>query len=172
MVGGMDATAPVQVGAGPDGTITYVLPLSPDGLPAVRRRDLIAAWDAARDGARHGAAGTPCRFRFRHRDGCVTELTLADREARCWVAAVGRVAALQTQYGVALCLRLLALVDLLSHAAWTAPLLAIDAGLARLHPALLRLAAATPLLPDARFDEASFRSALSSLPFFAPGAIA
>lgn len=160
----MDETDPVRMDAAPDGTITYSVPLAPGGLPAVRCRDLVAAWEAARDAARAAARGTGRRFRFHHPDGAVTELALVDRDARCWAAAVERVAVLQTPYGIALCVRLLALIDLLAHARWAARWLAIEAGLARLHPALLRLAASAPLSGDARFDEGYIQSALATLP--------
>lgn len=162
MFPGMDHNASVHVDA--DGAYIYVLPVPPEGLPAVRGRDLAAAWDAAREAARAAAWGKVRRFRFPHADGSVTELALSDRDAACWATAVERVAALQTSYGVSLCLRLLALVDLLGRAPWAARLLAFEAGLARLHPALLRLAAAAPLSAEARFDEARFHDSLASLP--------
>ncbi len=160
----METSGAVQVAAAPDGATIYRLAIPPEGLPAVRSRDLAAAWDAAREAARGAQWGAETRFRFNRGDGSVTELALADRDARCWAAAVERVAALRTSYGVSLCLRLLALVDLLARAPWAARLLAFDAGLVRLHPALLRLAAATPLSAEARFDEARFHQTLASLP--------
>jgi hypothetical protein len=158
----MDYEASMHVDA--DGAVTYVVAVPPEGLPAVRGRDLAAAWDAAREAARAAAWGKTRRFRFPRGDGSVTELALADRDAACWAAAVEPIAPLQTSYGVSLCLRLLALVDLLGRAPWATRLLAFEAGLARLHPALLRLAAAAPLSAEARFDEARFRASLASLP--------
>jgi len=158
----MDYEASMHVDA--DGAVTYTVAVPPEGLPAVRGRDLAAAWDAAREAARAAAWGKARRFRFQRSDGSVTELALADRDAACWAAAVERIAALQTSYGVSLCLRLLALVDLLGRAPWAARLLAFEAGLARLHPALLRLAATAPLSAEARFDEARFRASLAALP--------
>jgi hypothetical protein len=154
----------VQVAADPDGAIVYRLDTPPEGLPAVRSRDLAAAWDAAREAARSAEWGSTTRFLFSRTDGTSTELTLADRDASCWASAVGRVAALRTPYGVSLCLRLLALVDLLARARWTAGLLAFEAGLVRLHPALLRLAAASPLSAEGLFDESFFHASLASLP--------
>jgi hypothetical protein len=156
--------SPVQVAAGADGAVVYRLGTPPEGLPAVRSRDLAAAWDAARDAARSAEWGAATRFRFDRDDGTSTELALADPDARCWATAVGRVAALRTPYGVSLCLRLLALVDLLARARWAAGLLAFEAGLVRLHPALLRLAAASPLSTEGLFDEQSFRASLATLP--------
>ncbi len=147
-----------------DGGVTYTLAEPPEGVPAVHGRDLAAAWDAAREAARAAAWGRARRFCFRRSDGSMTELAVADRDAACWASAVERVAALQTRYGMALCLRLLALVDLLGRAPWAARLLAFESGLVRLHPALLRLAAAAPLSTEARFDEARFHASLASLP--------
>lgn len=146
-------------------SVIHRLAIAPEGLPAVRGRDLAAAWDAARDAARSADAdwGSSRRFVFDREDGTVTELALTDRDARCWAAGVERVAGLQTSYGASLCLRLLALVDLLARAPWAARLLAFEAGLARLHPALLRLAASTPLSAEARFDEARFRDTIDTL---------
>ena len=157
------AAAPVAVQADAHGVV-YRVDTPPEGLPAVRSRDLAAAWEAARDAARLAEWGAPTRFRFDRTDGTSIELALADQDARCWATAVGRVAALRTTYGVSLCLRLLALVDLLAQARWAAGLLAFEAGLVRLHPALLRLASASPLSAEGRFDEPFFQASLASLP--------
>ena len=159
----------VRVAADPDGAVVYRSNTPPESLPSVRGRDLAEAWDAARDAARSAEWGAATRFRFDRMDGTSTTLALADRDARCWAAAVGRVAALQTPYGISLCLRLLALVDLLARARWATGLLAFEAGLVRLHPALLRLAAASPLSADGRFDEPAFHTALASLPVAGDG---
>jgi hypothetical protein len=63
--------------------------------------------------------------------------------------------------GMSLCLRLLALVDLLAHASWVRPLVRLARDGAEFHPALLRAAASQPLTHEARFDEAGFRLRLS-----------
>ncbi len=68
---------------------------------------------------------------------------------------------LATTRGLSLCLRLLALVDLLAHATWARPLFRLARDGAEFHPALLRAAASQPLTQDARFDEAGFRLRLS-----------
>ena len=154
----------VHAAASADGAVVYRLDTPPEGLPAVRSRDLAAAWDAAREAARSAEWGAATFFQFSRTDGTSTQLALADRDARCWATAVGQVAALRTPYGVSLCLRLLALVDLLAQARWTVSLLAFEAGLVRLHPALLRLAASSPLSTEGLFDEQSFRASLATLP--------
>jgi hypothetical protein len=63
--------------------------------------------------------------------------------------------------GLSLCLRLLALIDLLAHAPWARSLFHLARDGAEFHPALLKAAASQPLTPDARFDEAGFRVRLS-----------
>ena len=56
------------------------------------------------------------------------------RDARCWAGAVDRTVGLGTSYGLALCLRLLALVDLLARARWAIPLFRLERDGADLHP--------------------------------------
>ena len=87
-------------------------------------------------------------------------LRLADRDALCWAGAVERVVGMGTSYGLSLCLRLLALVDLLAHARWAAGLFSLRRGQAELSPALLGAAAAAPLTAEARFDECRLRATL------------
>jgi hypothetical protein len=65
---------------------------------------------------------------------------------------------MHTCYGLSLCLRLLALVDLLARARWAAPLFRLRRGGAEFDPALLRAAATAPLNREARFDETAFRA--------------
>lgn len=159
----MDATPSlIRVGRAEDGTLTYLVDRAPDALPPVRSRDLAAAWDAAREAAAGCAWGAGRLLRFRSGDGAI-DLALQDRDARCWAGAVDRLAGLQTSYGLSLCLRLLALVDLLGRAPWTAGLRELRRSGAELHPALLRAAASRPLTPEARFDEAGFRAAVPAV---------
>jgi hypothetical protein len=148
----------VRVGAAADGTVTYLVDLSPEALPPVRLRDLAAAWDAARSAASACDWGFPRLFRFRRDDGSHTDLALADADACCWAGAVDGTVGMHTSYGLSLCLRLLALVDLLSRAGWARSLFAIRPDGAELHPTLLRTASLSPLTGEARFDESGFRS--------------
>ncbi len=152
---------PIRIGDGPGGSVTYLVALPPEALPTVCKRDLELAWLAARDAAIAEHAGTARAFRFERPDGSHTDLALADRDARCWVGAVDRTVGLKTAAGLSLCLRLLALVDLLARAAWIRPLFTLARDGAEFHPALLRAAASQPLTPDARFDEVAFRIRLS-----------
>jgi hypothetical protein len=146
-----------------DGTLTYLIDRPPAALPPVRGRDLSAAWDAARAAALGAMWGAARRFCFRGDDGSVMELALQDRDARCWAGAVEVTTGLQTLYGLSLCLRLLALVDLLARARWADGLCQVRRGGAELHPALLRAAASTELTNDARFDETRFRACLTAV---------
>lgn len=151
----------VRVGAGPDGSVTYLVDASPEALPPVRGRDLERAWYAAREAAIAGTWSSICGFRFRRPDGSHTDLALADPHALCWAGAVDRTVGLGSSYGLALCLRLLALVDLLARARWAIPLFRLERDGADLHPSLLRTAATTPLTAEARFDEMRFRASLA-----------
>ena len=154
----------IQIATARDGTLTYVVDLAPGDLPAVRRRDLLAAWESARDAAQRAARSTARAFRFRRRDGGWTNLALQDPDAQCWAGAVDRQMGLQTGYGLSVCLRLLALVDLLARADWTARLVSLNRQGADVHPTLLRLAAETKLTDDACFDEPGLRAHLQDLP--------
>lgn len=154
-----------------DGTLTYLVPVPPEALPPVRGRDLAAAWDHAREAAAGAAWGAARLFRFQRPDGGTTDLALSDDDARCWAAAVDAAVSIGTSHGLSLCLRLLALVDLLARAPWTAGLFQIGRNGTTLHPALLAAAAEAPLDADARFDETGFRARLAR-PLASPSASA
>ena len=151
----------IRVGGDPNGRITYLIDLPPEALPSVCKRDLERAWQAAREAAiaeRHGAVRG---FRFNRPDGSHTDLALADPDASCWVGAVDRLVGIANPPGLSLCLRLLALIDLLARAPWARSLFHLARDGAEFHPALLRTAASQPLTRDARFDESGFRTRLS-----------
>ncbi|HYZ21103.1 MAG TPA: hypothetical protein VE690_02995, partial [Rhodopila sp.] len=155
------ATGTIRVGGDPDGFMTYLVDLPPEALPSVCKRDLELAWYAAREAALAERQGAVRGFRFKRPDGSHTDLALADRDARCWVGAVDRTVGIASASGLSLCLRLLALIDLLARAPWTRPLLHLARDGAEFHPALLKAAASQPLTRDARFDEAGFQQRLS-----------
>lgn len=155
----------VHVGAGPDGSLTYLVDLPPEELPPVHRRDLERAWYAARDAALSDRWGVVRGFRFRREDGTYSDLALADRDACCWAGAVDYTVGLRNSYGLSVCLRLLALVDLLARVRWADSLCLLQRDGAELHPVLLRAAATTPLTADARFDETGFRGRLARFTF-------
>jgi hypothetical protein len=158
------AAPPIKVGTGSDGSVIYLVDLPPAAMPSVRASDLARAWESAREAARARSWSVPRGLRFHRGDGTYIELALADRDATCWAGAVDRIAGLNTSYGLSLCLRLLALVDLLARAAWATPLLALQPEGACLDPCLLRLAARATLTEEARFDEERFRADLVTGP--------
>lgn len=137
--------------------VTYRVAIPPEALPPVRARDLEAAWDAARRAAIGQAWGQARLFRFLRADGGHTDLALADRDACCWAAAVDAIADTSRPYGLSLCLRLLALVDVLGRLPLAAGLIELRRDGAALHPALLRAAADASLTAQARFDDSDFR---------------
>jgi len=129
------------------------------GLPAVRSADLDRAWDAAQATSCKDA---PLRLaiRFAARDEETMELSLDDPSACAWAGRVDQGFGLRSLYGVALLLRLLALVDLAARTVWLAE--RWRAGrMIRPDATALAVAARIPLTPDARFDEVMFRDALN-----------
>lgn len=151
----------IRVAEDASGALAYAVPCPPERLPAVRPEALLAAWDAARAGAAAGRWGPHRTLLFAREDAEPTVLSIADRDARCWAEAVDRGADLGTLTGLALCLRLLALVEVMGRAAWLAGMFDVTPQGVELHPALLRAAAAMPLDPAARFDAEALRRLLS-----------
>jgi hypothetical protein len=153
----------VQVQERADGALLYLVSQPPEALPPVRARDLQAAWDAARAAALAERWGDPRFFRFRRADGSVTDLALADSDASCWASAVDATLGLASAYGLSVCLRLLALVDLLGKAKWLAAQCALRRDGATLSLPLLQAAATLELTAEGRFDEAALRARLTPL---------
>jgi len=152
-----------------DGTITYLIEAAPDHLPPVRTGDLASAWEAAHEAASGCEWGLPRLFRFIGEDGSTLDMALADEDACCWAEAVDHTAGMHTTYGLSLCLRLLALVDLLARAPWAGARCRIRRTGAALDPQLVRAAATAPLTRGGGFDESLLRSRLS--PYAAPAAL-
>ncbi len=144
-----------------DGVTGYLVGLPPEALPPVRARDLSAAWDAARGAADAARWDVPRLFRFRRTPEDAgeaadhgIEMALADPDACCWAGAVDRTLGLASTYGISVCLRLLALVDLLGSAPWTTSWFALRRDGAEISPPLLNAAAAAPLTTQGGLDEA------------------
>ena len=137
------AAPPVRVGRGHDGTLAYAVALGPEDLPPVPARDLEAAWEAART----VQAGEAVRrvFRFEGEAGPL-DVSLGSEAARRWAAGADVVTGLHTCRGVSLCLRVLALVELMAHSPERA---------SSRQPALLRAVAAARLTADGQLDPAS-----------------
>jgi hypothetical protein len=150
----------IRVVAAADGTLTYLVGLPPDALPPVRARDIDAAWHHARAAATREAWGVTRLFRFRRSDGGVTDLALADPDAACWAAAVDAMVGIGTAYGLSVCLRLLALVDLMAHARWAGGFFTLRRDGADISPALLSAAATARLTAAAQFDIDDLRGRL------------
>lgn len=144
------------------GGLLHLVPIGPEALPAVSPSDLLAAWQAARAAAEAEAWGEARALSFRRRGEEATELVIADPDARCWAAAVDHGFGLDTVYGLAVCLRLLGLIDLLASAPWARGLFDVSVEGIELHPALLALVAAAPLGRDGRFDAAALRARLAT----------
>jgi hypothetical protein len=141
--------------------LTYLVDLPPEALPPVARRDLERAWYAARRAALAEQWGAVRVFRFRSADGGHSDLVLADRDASCWAGALDSLYGMGTRQGLSLCLRLLALIDLLAHSPWAVPLVRLARDGAEPDPALLHVAATEPLTHEARFDQTGFRARLA-----------
>ncbi|HEY4252848.1 MAG TPA: hypothetical protein VGM87_16675 [Roseomonas sp.] len=157
----MTPTSPIRIARTPEGVLTYAVPLPPPALPAVRPRDLLAAWDMAREAAAAELWGPPRLLRFETPEGEATTLAIADRDAAAWAEAIDLRAGLTTLSGLALCLRLLALVDVLARAPSLAGLYRLGPEGAEFHPTLIAAAAAIPLDAGARFDAEHLRRLIS-----------
>jgi hypothetical protein len=160
----------IMVAGAPDGSLTYAIPCPPEALPAVAPAALLGAWEAARAAAAAGHWGTPRHLLFQDAAGAAMRIAIADRDACCWAEAVDRTADLATPRGLALCLRLLALIEVLGRSRALGGLFRLSGDGVDLHPALLRAAAAMPLDSAARFDaEALGRLSSRGLPAHGAG---
>lgn len=151
----------IRVARAPDGSLTYAIPLGPERLPAVPPAELLGAWALARQAAAGRHWGRPRRLRFQRPGGAPTDIAIADPDAGAWAEAIDQGVGLETLGGLSLCLRLLALVEAMARLPWLAGLFAVTAEGIELHPTLLAAAAALPLDPAARFDEAGLHRLLS-----------
>lgn len=125
------------------------------------KRDLEQAWDAARAAAQapHTAAAKRL-FRFAQGAESPLDLALTDRDAAAWAGAVDQIADLSTAHGISVCLRLLALVELMGRAAWTRAWFTLSRAGLEFHPALLQAAALSPLTDTGGFAETALRALL------------
>ena len=144
--------------------LLYRVTLPPEAMPPVTTRELEQAWDAARAAALSPTGAAHRQFSFRGTDGRIATFDLDDRDARLWAGAVDRVSGLATLSGISLCLRLLALIDLMAHSPWALGFMTPKRDGARLDRALLKAAARADLTEEARFDEAVLRRNLPERP--------
>jgi hypothetical protein len=154
----------IRTEIGPDGEILHLVPHPAAALPAVTRRDLERAWQVSRDSAigfeRRPRAIATRLIRFAQPERPPLDLLLTDRDAASWVTAVGEIADLSTEYGISLCLRLLALVDLLGREAWTRAWFTVSRAGFDFHPGLLQAASLSPLTDEGGFVETALRALL------------
>ncbi len=152
---------PIRTQAGPAGEILHLVPHTAAALPSVTKRDLEQAWEAAHDAAlapRHDAATHV--FRFAQNETPPLDLLIADQDAANWATAVDRVADLSTAHGISVCLRLMALVELMGRAAWARAWFRLSRANFEFHPALLQAAALSPLTETGGFAETALRALL------------
>lgn len=151
----------VRVAEAPDGALTYLVAVPPERLPPVAPGDLLAAWTLARHAAALRRWGRSRVLLFRRaQDDAPTRISIADRDAGAWAEAIDAAIGLNTLPGLALCLRLLALVEVLTRAEWLAALFEVTPTGIDLHPSLLAAAATMPLDGAAQFDEAGLQRLL------------
>ncbi|SHJ48223.1 hypothetical protein SAMN02745194_02690 [Roseomonas rosea] len=141
----------------------YAIPFAPEATPSVAPRALLRAWDTAREAATAALEGPPRAFRFQGPSPKVPalDLLLEDRDACCWAEALDRRFGLDHAEGLAILLRLLALLEVMGRAPWMRGLFDIGREGTVLHPDLLRAAATEPLDGGARFDEEGLRHRLA-----------
>jgi hypothetical protein len=151
----------IRVAQTETGALAYFVPVPPERIPAVSPDDLLRAWNVARHGAVQRQWGAPRFLRFAQRDdGAPTELAIADPDAGAWTEAIDRAFGLDTLAGLSVCLRLLALVEVLGRASRLEPFFDVSPAGVDLHPSLLAAAAALPLDREARLDEAALMERL------------
>ncbi|MCW8086307.1 hypothetical protein [Sabulicella glaciei] len=145
----------------PGGALRHEVAVAADALPPVSPQALEAAWEVARAAADAGLWGPARLLVFADAD----PIALTDPDAACWAEAMAQHVGLDTLGGLALCLRLLALVEVMGRASWLRGFFAIGPEGAEFHPALLAAAARAPLDATGRFADAALRGMLSrSLP--------
>jgi hypothetical protein len=141
----------------PSGALRHEIGLPASALPAVRPAALESAWEAARASAEAGLWG-PARL-IAFEDG--VEIALTDADAACWAEAMAQRQGMASVGDLALCLRLLALVEVLGRAKWLRGMFTIGADGAEFHPALLAAAARAPLDQTGRFEDGALRAMLA-----------
>jgi hypothetical protein len=140
----------------PSGALRHEVAVLPAALPAVAPAALEAAWEVARAAADAGLWG-PARLLVFPDEASIA---LTDPDAACWAEAMARHVGLDSLPGLSLCLRLLALVEVLGRAVWLRGMFSLGPDGAEFHPALLAAAAAAPLAATGGFDDGALRGML------------
>jgi hypothetical protein len=155
----------IRTGFGPAGEILHLIPYLPEALPAVTKRDLEQAWEVARSAALSTPSPVAAKvhgFRFVKSEAPPLDLLLTDSDAANWAGAIDSVASLSTAYGISVCLRLMALIELMGRAAWVRKWFSLNRAGVEFHPALLQAAALSPLTPAGGFAETTLRALMPS----------
>ncbi len=152
----------IRTEAGPQGEILHLVPFLPAALPPVTKRDLEQAWEAARAAALTPPAHSAKThaFRFLQAPAPPLDLVITDTDAASWAAAIDRIAGLSTAHGISICLRLLALFQLMATEVWVRHWFKLDRAGLEFHPALLQAAALSPLTPTGAFAETTLQALL------------
>jgi hypothetical protein len=151
----------IRTQTGPDGEILHLVPYLPAALPAVTKRDLEQAWETARLAALAPPKPTATHaFRFLQESAPPLDLVITDTDAASWAAAIDRLANLSTAHGISICLRLLALFQLMATQLWVRNWFTLSRAGLEFHPALLQAAALTPLTPTGAFAETTLQALL------------
>ncbi len=156
--------AAIRTEYGPAGEILHLVPYPPEDLPPVTKRDLEQAWETASADARapgRRAADARTRLiRFAGPAQAPLDLALTDRDAASWASAIDGLADLSTAHGISICLRVLALVELMGRSVWARDWFKLGRAGLDFHPALLQAAALSPLTATGGFAETALRALL------------
>jgi len=152
----------IRTEQGPQGEILHLVPYLPAALPAVTKRDLEQAWEAARAAALTTRPAAPKihGFRFLQETAPPLDLVLTDTDAASWADAIDTLTSLSTAHGISLCLRLMALYELMATRHWARQWFRLTRAGLEFHPALLQAAALSPLTPTGGFAETSLQAFL------------
>ncbi len=151
----------IQTQTGPRGEELHLVPYLPAALPPVTRRDLECAWEAARAAALAPKPDTATHaFRFLQDAAPPLDLVITDTDAASWAAAIDRIASLSTAHGISICLRLLALFQVMATQVWVRDWFTLSRAGLEFHPALLQAAALSPLTPTGAFAETTLQALL------------
>jgi hypothetical protein len=107
-----------------------------------------------------GAANQSHGFRFRQAAAPPLDLVLTDTDAANWADAIDAISSLSTAHGISICLRLMALYELMATRPWAREWFTLSRGGLEFHPALLQAAALSPLTPTGGFAETSLQALL------------
>ena len=143
------------------GRITILVTCPIQDLPAVRPAELKQAWDTASVAVRQGLRLTdndPYGLAFKDRSGQSVDLIFHDSDAHLWAVAIHRAFDLSTIKGLSLCLRMLALYQLMAGQSWARCCFKVDKNRPiTIENRLLREAALTNLTETGGFDQAALK---------------